>query len=186
MSIHAAFKHFLGEDDCIKILSVYGLHPPAPKERALWAIHDLVNDLAFALPMFRLAKAWPHQNNAFFYRVDEPITWDHLCKGRVPHVWDVALLFGNFQASLTATQQAVSKDMQTRFIRFIAGETPAWTSLENDSVYCFGGIRSGEGDAYQGKRRFRNWEVIENIGHDRIWFALGAGFLASGPKGFGN
>ncbi|KAI1609116.1 putative carboxylesterase [Exophiala viscosa] len=99
----------------------------------LQSILEFAHDIGFYAPAVEIAKAWPQK--AYLYHFNEVNPWDGRWKGFSSHIFDVALLFQNYQDMLSKEQQEVALKFCDDVLDYVSGKEP------------FPSFKSGEGGA---------------------------------------
>jgi len=91
-------------------------------DAALKRILQLINDIAFSLPVVEIAANFP--KDSYVLAFNEPNPWDGPFKGEASHILDVAFLFQNFNEHLSATQAQGALALGTDIITYVNGDVP--------------------------------------------------------------
>lgn len=113
------------------------------------------------------------------YHLNEPNPWDGPFKGHSTHIFDVALLFKNFDHELDDPARTVGQAFGDNIIKFINNEKP-WqaTTAERPVALVYGG-QAGPGELVEDKpenvgRRETIFEFRTTIGFDTLHEAFTA------------
>ena len=164
------------EADIDSLLAAYHVSEKTDDSAAYLAILEFANDICFYLPAETFARNWP--GKTYLYHLNEPNPWDGPFKGVATHIFDVALLFGNYQQSLGPSQRAVGQAMADHVIKFVNGHAP-WPAFQSDKpaamVYGGGaGNELRENKPENVGRRSAMFGVEDSI----TWDALHEAFIA--------
>lgn len=112
------------------------------------------NDICFYLPAEVIARNWP--GISCLYHLNEKNPWEGPFTGQATHIFDVALLFKNFDHKLDVKTAAVGQAFGDNIISFINGDIP-WqpTTIQSPMALVYGGP-AGEGQLVE--------DIPENVG----------------------
>jgi hypothetical protein len=113
------------------LLKIYGITPSMSKDEAVFAILNFSTDIGMVAPTLTYAKGW--LGEAFVYFFNEPNPWEGRFKGHSSHILDVAFLFQNYSAHLSAAQKESSTRFAADVIKFVNGKAP-WTAFDEKSL----------------------------------------------------
>ncbi|KEF54938.1 uncharacterized protein A1O9_09381 [Exophiala aquamarina CBS 119918] len=151
------------------LLEAYGISNAKDDQAAYIAVLELGNDITAYLPVESFARNWP--GTAYTYHLNEPNPWDGPFKGYAIHIFDVALLFKNYDHALTQPVKAVGQAFGDSVISFISGETPWDSTGHRPLAYVFGGqggSRLVEDTPIQVGRRDVLFRYKNTIGFDNL------------------
>jgi hypothetical protein len=82
-----------------------------------------------------MAQGWPSSTNSkfFLYHLNEGIPWPGRFQNEAAHVFDVALLFQNYNQFLSSEQKDLAVQYGTDFINFVNGKDP-WTPCQDGNL----------------------------------------------------
>ncbi|KAF2281350.1 carboxylesteras-like protein [Westerdykella ornata] len=160
------------------LLSSYNITPETPDEEALLAALRFGSEISFYVPARAFAQGWPctEKNKFFLYHLNEGIPWEGRFQGEAGHIWDVALLFQNYEAELSEEQRKVSRQMGEDFIEFVNGSDP-WPAVQRGQfgARVYGPSKDGviakyvpSGDPEEVGRNSRVLKLGEMAGFDNV------------------
>ena len=167
-----AYK-YLSQKDAERLLSTYNI-PKSSKDAT--TIRHLCSDYASNLPVIRAAAAWPRPNKCFVFHFERGNAFrDGLpFRGLATHLLDGRFIFMNLNHSLSEKDRELATEMAGRWITFANGEDP-WTPYGKErNALCITDdgefiVRSEEEDRKRTERRWSKWDVVLDIGVEKIW-----------------
>ncbi|VUC37783.1 unnamed protein product [Clonostachys rosea] len=163
MAIFAAFKKpgisskfsesllsALGTGSAVEeLLAAYGFDSDSrDDETAFRSFLDFSNDIGYFAATCSFATGFAPITHTFALNEKNP--WNGMFQGEATHVFDVVLLFQNFQEDLPAALAQAGKDMASDAFLFIRGKNPWVTAANGTMVY---GPSSSDSDAAKATRR---------------------------------
>ena len=106
------------------LLMEYGISTAQNRDDAYLRVLQFSNDIAFYLPEAVLAKNFP--GTTYVYHLNIPNPWDGAFKDQVTHIFDVVLLFKNFDQHLPMETLSAAKPFTDNIIKFINGGEAPW------------------------------------------------------------
>jgi len=88
----------------------------------LQSVLEFGHDICFYAPAVEIAKAWP--GKAYLYHFNEVNPWAGQWKGFSTHIFDVALLFLNYQDMLSKEQQEGALKFCDDVLDYVSGNEP--------------------------------------------------------------
>jgi carboxylesterase type B len=147
-----------------KLLLAYGLNikSSANPRQTLQPILEFGNDLTFALPVTKFARAWTgvgsnfnesngvsDERKAFVYHFNSPNPWDGPWSELVTHGLDLVFALGNYAEYLPAAQKECGAAMAKEIIAFVSEKDP-WPAYEgkrgNDGAMVYTALPDDERD----------------------------------------
>ncbi|EXJ69314.1 uncharacterized protein A1O5_07350 [Cladophialophora psammophila CBS 110553] len=120
------------------LLSAYHISSSTSDRAAYLSILELGNDIAFYIPEETFARRFP--GTTYVYHLNEPNPWDGPFKGFASHLFDVALLFRNYDAQLPLHAIEVGHAFGDGLIKFANSQAPWQASSQSKPVaWVFGG-----------------------------------------------
>lgn len=167
-----AYK-YLSKSEAERLLSAYAIPPASKDATPIW---QLCGDYAYNLPVIRAAAAWPRPDKCFVYHMERGNTFRDgpPFRGLATHMLDATYHFLNLNHSLSEKDQEVAIGMAERWIAFANGEDP-WKAYgkERHAMCITDGcefiVRTEEEDRKRPERRWSKWEVVLDIGVEKIW-----------------
>ncbi|KAJ5361867.1 alpha/beta-hydrolase [Penicillium brevicompactum] len=121
-----AMAQSLGEEATVKILEQYELASETSDSEALLKILQIVTDIAFFAPSFRMAELFGSDEQKWYMGFfNERNPWDGIYQGRANHLLDVSFMWGNYNQSYPARCWTVARALAETLINF--------TSAKDDS-----------------------------------------------------
>jgi carboxylesterase type B len=129
-----------------KLLLAYGIDSKgsANSRQTLQPILELGNDLTFALPVTKFARAWngsnssvngsngvPGEGTAFIYHFNSPNPWPGAWSEVVTHGLDLVFALGNYAKYLPKAQKECGEAMAKHIVAFVAGKDP-WPAIDEE------------------------------------------------------
>lgn len=167
------------------LLQTYNISAALPDDVALKQILRFGSDISFFATALAFSTGWP--GKSYVYHMNEPNPWEGEWKGEVSHVFDIALLFMNFEEKLGERQKRVGREFARDFVKFINGKSTLGLFVYGqEKARCYGGESAGEkgcvdvdGVAGEGSgRRKAIFELSALIGLDGLASAWGDFFTA--------
>ncbi|KAK5195057.1 hypothetical protein LTR99_002704 [Exophiala xenobiotica] len=154
-----------------QLLAEYGISSAKDDQSAYFAILELGNDICFYLPEETFARNWP--GPTYVYHLNEPNPWDGPFKGQCTHIFDVALLFKNFDQHLDSSAKAVGEKLGDSIIEFVSGQAPWQATTKDKPVAWVLGGAAGIGRLMEDKpekvgRRTAMFDYKDTIGWDTL------------------
>lgn len=106
------------------LLQEYGISTAQSDQDAYLRVLEFANDIAFYLPEDVLAKYFP--GTTYVYHLNIPNPWDGAFKGESTHIFDVVLLFKNFDQYLPTETLLAAEPFTDNIIQFINGGEAPW------------------------------------------------------------
>jgi len=167
-----AYK-YLSDEDATRLLATYDIPASSKDTTPIW---QLCSDYAYNLPVIRAAAAWPRPDKAFVYHFERGNTFRDgpPLRGLCTHMLDASFHFLNLNGSLSEADQNLAIEMAEKWIAFANGDDP-WTphGMERNSMCITDGgefiVRTEEDDRKRGERRWGKWDVVLDIGVEKIW-----------------
>ncbi|KAL2205521.1 carboxylesterase-like protein, partial [Sarocladium strictum] len=171
-------KAELGENAATKdLLAAYDINPSKNDETVFGSFLRFSNDVGYFAATHSFALGLAPITHTFAF--NEPNPWSGPFQGQASHVFDIALLFQNFQEDLRPSQVEAGKQMAADVFDFVHGKEP-WVTAENGTmVYgpSFGEparkVVADRLSAETGRRR-AIIDAGKKIGMDKIVAALDA------------
>lgn len=168
-----AYK-YLSKADAERLLSTYDIPSSGKDATAIW---QLCGDYAYNLPVIRAAAAWPRRDKCFVYHFERGNTFrdeGHPFHGKTTHMLDAEYHFLNLNFSLSKADQELATEMAVRWIKFANGEDPWKPHGKDKSSMCITDgcefvMRTEEEDRKRPERRWNKWDVVLDIGVEKIW-----------------
>lgn len=167
-----AYK-YLTKDEAKQLLSTYDIPQASKDATPIW---NLCGDYAYNLPVVRAAAAWPHPDACFVYHFERGNTFREgpPFRGLATHLLDASFHFLNLNHSLSEADQKLATEMAGRWVAFANGKDP-WTPHGKDrNAMCITDgrefiVRTEKEDRKRPERRWAKWDVVLNIGVEKIW-----------------
>lgn len=138
------------------LAAVYGVDVDAdtiPDAVARDAVLQFVTDVAFYAASIRIAAAWP--GAASIGHLNQPNPWPGPYHGRANHLFDIALLWGNYNQHYGSAHWAVGRALAEAVISFVAGvDTLPVFHMSDPHVTVFGGRDSDSDSEGKGKDEY--------------------------------
>jgi len=139
-------------------------------------IWQLCGDYAYNLPVIRAAAAWPRPEQCFMFHFERGNMFREAppYRGKATHLLDASYQFLNLNDSMGEEDQNLATEMAAKWIKFANGEDP-WTPygkahnamcITDDCKFI---VRTEEEDRTRGERRWDKWEIVLDIGVEKIW-----------------
>ncbi|KAM5349585.1 hypothetical protein ACJ41O_006090 [Fusarium nematophilum] len=120
---HALISHGPAVSD---LLDAYGFGSERrDDDTAFRSFLDYANDLCYYAATVAFARGWPTDRYVFFLNERNP--WPGLFQGEATHVFDVSLLFQNFNERLPPAMRNAARRFATDVFTFVHGNSP-WPS----------------------------------------------------------
>ncbi|KAJ4179563.1 hypothetical protein NW767_014599 [Fusarium falciforme] len=159
-----------------EVLQAYRINALLADADVVRPILTFASDIGFYAPAVSYARAW--SPNAYLYHLNEPNPWDGPNKGDCTHMFDVTLLFQNFNEKLPDQQRETGRQMAEHFIKFINGDAPFDRyEKQNPGAMVYGGPHQGAAfvrsdDAQDFGRRRMLSELASKVPLDDLIIAL--------------
>ncbi|ETS82689.1 hypothetical protein PFICI_04565 [Pestalotiopsis fici W106-1] len=157
---------------------LYGIVKDRPSACKYGAL-DFLNDARFVLPVEMMTETWQEAKCPVFrFLVDQPNPWQS--SSRAHHAVDLLYVFGAFDLSFNPAAQAVSIEMQKKWIEFIQGQNP-WQPGGYWTFGPHGESQSIDDKGFAARRRNRHLDALKSLGPeviDPVYKALAAGRLS--------
>lgn len=157
---------------------MYHVVPDRPTACKLGAL-DLVNDARYTLPVEIISdKLKTAGKRVYKYVVDQPNPWQ--ASSRSHHAVDLLFLFGGLDLSFNPVADAVGHEMRSRWIQFVAGDSP-WSIEKRFAYGPVGECKEISETQFAARRRVEHLKTLKEAGigvYLPIVFALTAGKIS--------
>ncbi|OJJ01744.1 hypothetical protein ASPVEDRAFT_52630 [Aspergillus versicolor CBS 583.65] len=157
---------------------MYHVVPDRPTACKLGAL-DLVNDARYTLPVEVISdKLKAAGKRVYKYVVDQPNPWQ--ASSRSHHAVDLLFLFGGLDLSFNPVADAVGHEMRSRWIQFVAGDSP-WSIEKRFAYGPVGECKEISEAQFAARRRVEHLKTLKEAGigvYLPIVFALTAGRIS--------
>ncbi|PVI02247.1 carboxylesteras-like protein [Periconia macrospinosa] len=130
------------------LLTSYNITPTTPDNEALLSILRFTSEITFYASARAVAQGWPKSasSKVYLYHLNEGTPWEGRFQGEAVHIFDVALLFQNYNGELEKAQRKIARGYGEDFVRFVNGEEP-WKPVEEGkfSARVYGPVKEGKG-----------------------------------------
>jgi carboxylesterase type B len=167
-----AYK-YLSPNDAERLLSTYNIPKSSKDGTTIW---HLCSDYAYNLPVIRAAATWPYPNKCFVFHFERGDIFREALPHRnlATHILDASFLFMNLNYPLSEKDEDLATEMAARWITFANGEDPWTPHGEEKNAMCINDdgefvVRNEKDDRKRTERRWRKWDVVLDIGVEKIW-----------------
>ncbi|KAF5714315.1 esterase lipase [Fusarium mundagurra] len=116
-----------------RLLAAYDADPSKDDETVFAGFLRFSTDIGYYAATCSFAQGWAPITHTFAF--NEPNPWPGMFQGHATHVFDIAMLFQNFQTDLPAAQVEAGRQMAADLFLFVHGRPPWVTADKGTMVY---------------------------------------------------
>ncbi|KAK6371450.1 hypothetical protein LTS17_008700 [Exophiala oligosperma] len=175
------FHEFLKESlagyplDVSTLEEAYGINPDSPDDVVTRNILQWATDIGFSLPAKVTCQTW--LGESYLYHFNEKNPWDGFGKGEATHIFDVALLFMNFEDHLSPAQRARASFFIEDVLQFVNADAPFPSyQSEHNGARVYGPVSARfvtSNNAEDFGRRSTIQQLEKHVGFDAMNRVLG-------------